>query len=487
MEKDSSVISDFFVALSKRAYKENDLSDVTFALCEADAVFKKFFLDFFFGSENLEASEVVLEREVAYPDGSRPDFVIRTGSKVYFVEVKIWDCNHHFAQYKKTLFDQEKMDVSCLGYIANYNVEGGLSETDSEVFKEIRRNVHTWKEFADKLEKYAVSNNPLVVAYIQYLKQVCRFDDFVLNPGWKIERLAFQEVVGFIAGIRDSFKKVDGCKLYSRSSRNYVSKFCMGDFFELERGGVEGRKLHVWGWYGAYYEKDDAVICVEFENRDGWGKAVCDKFHGLLEGGNLHFYMSKDFYQGLDLQKRVECFFGDVIDYITQDVNVLEKNFVYSRGRADRFHMLHSMKSLPYAIERYFVTPELQDALHRKGFRLELSDRADAEAHNSHCGRYFDLIPDGESHEGRIVSGWVGMMFGDKPLRDNGQRTSKRPTFILEIDRNFANTQLLSGSTEGWYDDSWGWKCFDVTADDLAEVVIERARLALCKLLQMRG
>ena len=104
MEKDSSVISDFFVALSKRAYKENDLSDVTFALCEADAAFKKFFLDFFFGAENLDASEVVLEREVAYPDGSRPDFVIRTGSEVCFVEVKIWDCNHHFAQYPDYLY-----------------------------------------------------------------------------------------------------------------------------------------------------------------------------------------------------------------------------------------------------------------------------------------------------------------------------------------------------------------------------------------------
>ena len=38
-----TVISKFFTALSKRAYKENDLSDVTYAMCEADPVFNPTF------------------------------------------------------------------------------------------------------------------------------------------------------------------------------------------------------------------------------------------------------------------------------------------------------------------------------------------------------------------------------------------------------------------------------------------------------------
>ena len=100
--KDTNTIR-FFKELSQRMYKENDLSDIIYALCESNLQFKQFFLDFFFKDKGLMAANVTLEREVQYEDGSRPDFVIRRlkdrEEEVFFVENKIWDRSHHFAQY----------------------------------------------------------------------------------------------------------------------------------------------------------------------------------------------------------------------------------------------------------------------------------------------------------------------------------------------------------------------------------------------------
>lgn len=47
--------------MAERAYKENDLSDVTYALLEANKAFRQFFLDFFFPNEGLVGDQVVIE------------------------------------------------------------------------------------------------------------------------------------------------------------------------------------------------------------------------------------------------------------------------------------------------------------------------------------------------------------------------------------------------------------------------------------------
>ena len=53
-------LTKFFTALSERARKENDLSDITYAMCEANLEFQKFFLDFFFRIWGFD--EFALER-----------------------------------------------------------------------------------------------------------------------------------------------------------------------------------------------------------------------------------------------------------------------------------------------------------------------------------------------------------------------------------------------------------------------------------------
>ena len=84
-------LTKFFDALSERGRKENDLSDVTYAMCEADLKFRQFFLDFFFREANLDAHSVMIEREHSDLSG-RPDFWITdTDGTIYIVEVKIWN------------------------------------------------------------------------------------------------------------------------------------------------------------------------------------------------------------------------------------------------------------------------------------------------------------------------------------------------------------------------------------------------------------
>ena len=98
-------LSSFFEALAGRLYKENYLSDVTYALCQSDEVFKQFFLDFFFGNGaiNVSRDKVEITRELSFDEG-RPDFTIRVGDKeIYLIEVKIWNGSHHFAQYREIL------------------------------------------------------------------------------------------------------------------------------------------------------------------------------------------------------------------------------------------------------------------------------------------------------------------------------------------------------------------------------------------------
>ena len=173
-------LSAFFSALAERAYKENDLSDVTYALLEANNAFRQFFLDFFFSHEGLEREKVAIEREHVIGD-SRLDFWIRNGNEVYLVEVKIWDGGHHFEQYHKILGEEGSKDGrwARLGYIANYSLcnvnicEDGVRKEASET----GCGLHTWEEFAKRLESDDCSGDPFVRGYLEYLKRVCPYDD----------------------------------------------------------------------------------------------------------------------------------------------------------------------------------------------------------------------------------------------------------------------------------------------------------------------
>ena len=67
-------VIDFFQFLSSKYHKENDLSDITWAMCQSCESFRFAFLGFFFPEMQIKPS-LSIEREKA-EDDSRPDFYI---------------------------------------------------------------------------------------------------------------------------------------------------------------------------------------------------------------------------------------------------------------------------------------------------------------------------------------------------------------------------------------------------------------------------
>ena len=94
------MIKEFFENLSYRRKNENDLSDVTWAMCNASLKFKEFFLKFFF-SDIIVSEDTIIDREVS-KENSRPDFVVYNGEDKYLIENKINDDKQHFGIYDNT-------------------------------------------------------------------------------------------------------------------------------------------------------------------------------------------------------------------------------------------------------------------------------------------------------------------------------------------------------------------------------------------------
>ena len=68
-------------------------------------------------------------------------------------------------------------------------------------------------------------------------------------------------------------------------------------------------------------------------------------------------------------------------------------------------------------------------------------------------------------------------------LEDDGMAYGINPQFVIEIEKNFAEVQLKDMADSGWYDDSWGWKCYDIS-DGLLDRVASKVGEALQKLSQ---
>lgn len=168
------MIISFFKRIGSFLQNENDLSDITCAICHSSENFKKWFIGFFF--PNLDVSKIsTIEREV--PDEkenhSRVDLMIRLVNDPlpYLIEVKIYDRHHHFGQYE----DAYGVDRNRLGYITNYICYEG---------KKLGYDVKTWNEWYSILESHILSfpeseEKSLCSGYLVYLKQVCGFANVV--------------------------------------------------------------------------------------------------------------------------------------------------------------------------------------------------------------------------------------------------------------------------------------------------------------------
>ena len=475
-------LNKFFKALSERAYKENDLSDVTYSMCESNKVFRQFFLDFFFRSFNIDAQAVTITREYATEWG-RPDFYIRRGNELFIVEVKIWDGSHHFEQYKEILDEQNKKygkeedNWKRLGYIANYEqvkkIEIKKSKNENPDAAKDLCPVYTWKDFVTELEKYHGFDDSAISAYVEYVKQVCPYDDFKLD-GQNLNLSGFNSVQEFENAIVNAIKEFNkyGLSPYNKSPRYFISQHRMGHFFEFDSPindeKIDSSKKRVWGWIGAYYRNDGAVVCVEFEDREGWGKLVCDKFREKVKDGCLRFYLTE----------------VDVSDWETSIIGFLRSVLeCVENGKGDIFNEeklcenardLLGMKILPCLLEQKFFAKSREYKVNIDNkeitFNFEMSFGSDAEVSNSHCGRYFELTPIGdcENKLNLSVRGWIGAIYSENKkitIKDKKVKACSNPTLIVEIAKCFAN-RMPDINKKGWYDDDWGWKCKNVEIKD---------------------
>lgn len=273
----SSAIKLFFESLAIRMCKENDLSDIIWAMCKASSSFQKLFLNFFFGKVIDDKTIESIDREVSDDnDGSfRVDFLIRVrGEETYIIENKIYDQNHHFEDYVKA-YGVEKENF---GYITNYS------------FKKEGYSVKHWSDFYSKLcshieEENSEEEKKLMIGFKNYLQSVCN----IIKIEKKMELKSVYSMFELFAIIAQCINQENEnyciCE-YNRGSRN-IWNGCYSQNFELEYKKIcrlQGKQI--WGYVCFRYDLENPLLYVCFENAEGWGKPLYDYLKEYLKENN---------------------------------------------------------------------------------------------------------------------------------------------------------------------------------------------------------
>lgn len=435
-------IAKFFEALSWRAYKENDLSDVTYAMCEADAVFKQFFINFFFEDQKLNADECTIEREVVYTGfSSRPDIVFRKRNKdTFFVEVKIWDSNHHFEQYAKVLKEVEKIDEveKHFGYIAAYKInEDQLNdENDKVVFRAMNKlsRVKTWKDLCDKLERCNYCNDEKIAAYVKYCRNLCAVDD--LYPS--LLKSYGEKTISDILEELDEVRKSDS-NILTEIKKNPIREYnqakyfnptrWMGHHFSFSSKG-DNDNHDVWAWIGVWLkwgagDKSCCQPCIVLRDCEGWGKIVCDK---LRENKGLVPYVEEDGKLFLPLKKssfqKPRNVLSTFIEWVrSSDVSL--QDIIFSGNESDPFEPAKMFYLIPM-----FIRNELTGEYSKEGTKYSVSYHYgnDAQQPQSWCGEYLSVRKAALSSENQAdkkppvfeKTCYIGFYFGDPEKKKRG-------------------------------------------------------------------
>lgn len=236
--------------LSERFQSENDLSDITYTLLCADNDFKKAFLNLIF--KNMEIEDILyIQRELS-EDDSRPDFIIETSKAKYLIEVKKWDKNHHFAQYKKTFSDYER------AYITNYELGDEKKSYESDYL------FFTWKEIYDDLSKInSTKANPVITGYLKYLKNICSF--------MGIKDMRFDNLCNlaqFNTFVNELISRQYGNLICNPYDTKYnFSMTYSGSYFSLK---TKEEKKFIYPWFGVTYTEEETSIQIYLEFDKGW-------------------------------------------------------------------------------------------------------------------------------------------------------------------------------------------------------------------------
>ena len=253
------ITTSFFNILAQRLYKENDLSDVTWTMCQTSPAFMELWVHFFFPGLDLSTVESI-EREIpdSNGEGSRVDFLINiVGQKPYLIEVKIWDQNHHFGQYEKAY----GVDKDRLGYITNYpHLQEGY-------------DVKQWRDFYQCLinaKGIPEEEAPLIASYCEYLRNVCGII--------MIEGIIDIEKMSSLYDLTMVFHELANGETEVYDTHRYKKDFSH-DAYKYTCLIAKYKNMPDWGTQypiiGIWYDKKPRIIAGFYKYSD-WCKAICD-------------------------------------------------------------------------------------------------------------------------------------------------------------------------------------------------------------------
>ncbi len=255
-------IIDYFKYCSWKFAKENDLSDITWAMCMSSEVFRDSFLLFFFPNMVIE-KDILIEREKS-ADDSRPDFYINNGGVTYLIENKINDRNHHFGQYDVAFH----VTPEKFGYITNYKIY------EKEIIDK-KYPLRTWEELYDRFSERIPEETEekfLWEGYLEYVKNVCGI--IKIDKPMKLEGLysLFSLIEILEKKLCDRDTDEFRVKKYNMNicGNGGIKNGVIGINFELTYKNIQVDTF--WGWIGIYYNREQPTICMGFYNNPGWGK-----------------------------------------------------------------------------------------------------------------------------------------------------------------------------------------------------------------------
>jgi hypothetical protein len=227
----------FFQKLAERVNSENNLSDMTWALCSSNNAFQKIFLDYCF-DKTIKNDIDYIKREQK-KDNTRPDFLIYVNeNEKYLLEVKIYDKNPH-DNYGKVFKDMPR------AFIANYK----LSEKNT-----IYNFKKTWHGFIKYIEKQIENvngiNNSIVKGYLTYLKAVTNY--------FKGEPMNLNNLHS-LSILLKTIKKI-----IKETFDDVEPKYDGGDEWAGYRFKFYKEKKRFNIWFGITFGKEEIYLFIEF-------------------------------------------------------------------------------------------------------------------------------------------------------------------------------------------------------------------------------
>jgi len=291
----------FFNKLAERMYKENSLSDITWALCYENASFKYLFINYCFPNiKNIKIIE--FDREFK-KQKSRPDFHFydENGGE-YLIEIKIYDRNQHFLQYSKSFPMANK------SFIANYNLNEKINNF----------SILTWRGFILDLEKgineNKLLNNDLIIGYLKYLKIVTNFyEEKTMNFSNLNSLVTFYNIV--INIINDKFHE----KVKMDNRARGIGSEHYGFFLTNKKKNIK----YFYFWVGLMFHNDNIELGFQIQSCHNRNLIKEGKYF-ILRDNNEYAIMKKQYFnklcdQSISVKKQqeiIENYLEEILNYL---------------------------------------------------------------------------------------------------------------------------------------------------------------------------